>query len=76
MMFVRGTVIGRCSSSSSDSHATEEKFSEDAAISQPKFMIPGLAEKTNVGKIRNSMLKLLLHILSYLYFVTVEGMGF
>ncbi|PNY17060.1 autophagy-related protein 18h-like, partial [Trifolium pratense] len=47
----RGLVLGRCSSSSSDSHATEEKLSENAAISHPKLIAPGLTEKTNVGKI-------------------------
>ncbi|CAJ2628632.1 unnamed protein product [Trifolium pratense] len=45
----RGLVLGRCSSSSSDSHATEEKLSENAAISHPKLIAPGLTEKTNVG---------------------------
>jgi hypothetical protein len=45
----RGLVLGRCSSSSSDSHATDEKLSEDAAISHPKLIAPGLTEKTNVG---------------------------
>lgn len=45
----RGIVLGRCSSSSSDSHATEEKLSEDAAISHPKLTVPGFVEKTYVG---------------------------
>ncbi|KAK7277884.1 hypothetical protein RJT34_22903 [Clitoria ternatea] len=45
----RGIVMGRCSSSSSDSHGTEEKLLEDAAISRSKLMVPGLAEKSYVG---------------------------
>ncbi|RDY06603.1 Autophagy-related protein 18h, partial [Mucuna pruriens] len=45
----RGIFMGRCSSSSSDSHGTEEKLPEDAAISHSKFMVPGLAEKAYVG---------------------------
>ncbi|KAG4919804.1 hypothetical protein JHK85_058085 [Glycine max] len=45
----RGIVMGRYSSSSSDSHGTEEKLSEDAAIFHSKLMVPGLAEKTFVG---------------------------
>jgi len=47
--------MGRYSSSSSDSHGTEEKLSEDAAIFHSKLMVPGLAEKTFVGKISNSI---------------------
>ncbi|WJX19465.1 hypothetical protein P8452_09154 [Trifolium repens] len=49
----RGLVLGRCSSSSSDSHATDEKLSEDAAISHPKLIAPGLTEKTNVAGASN-----------------------
>lgn len=41
--------MGRCSTSSTDSHGPEEKLSEDAAISHPKFMVPG---KTD-GKMSN-----------------------
>lgn len=37
----RGIVMGRCSTSSTDSHGPEEKFLEDAAISHSKFMVPG-----------------------------------
>ncbi|KAI4350009.1 hypothetical protein L6164_010541 [Bauhinia variegata] len=44
----RGIVMGRCSTSSSDSHGTEEKCSEDAVIPHPKSMkIPGSAEKAD-----------------------------
>lgn len=63
--FVRGIVMGRCSSSSSDSHGTEEKLSEDAAIFHSKLMVPGLAEKTFVGKISNSIWNLLLYLVNY-----------
>ncbi|XP_027363188.1 autophagy-related protein 18h isoform X2 [Abrus precatorius] len=45
----RAIFMGRCSSSSSDSHGTEEKLSEDAAISHSKLMVPGLADKACVG---------------------------
>ncbi|KAG4908572.1 autophagy-related protein 18h-like isoform X1 [Glycine soja] len=49
----RGIVMGRYSSSSSDSHGTEEKLSEDAAIFHSKLMVPGLAEKTFVAGASN-----------------------
>lgn len=42
-----------CSSSSSDSHGAEENLSEDAASSHSKLVVPGLAEKAEVGKISN-----------------------
>ncbi|XP_061349412.1 autophagy-related protein 18h-like [Gastrolobium bilobum] len=45
----RGMVLGRCSSSSSDSHGTEEKLSENAAISHSKLMLHGLAGKADAG---------------------------
>ncbi|KAK7269289.1 hypothetical protein RIF29_22012 [Crotalaria pallida] len=45
----RGIVMGRCSSSSSDSHGAEEKLSEDATVSHSKLMVPGLTEKANAG---------------------------
>lgn len=45
--------MGRCSSSSSDSHGNEEKLSEEAAIFNSKLTVPGQAVKTFVGK-RNS----------------------
>ncbi|XP_019421305.1 PREDICTED: autophagy-related protein 18h-like isoform X1 [Lupinus angustifolius] len=44
----RGIVMGRCSSSSSDSHGGEEKLSDDAA----KLMVPALTEKADVGASR------------------------
>lgn len=47
--------MGRCSSSSSDSHGAEEKLSEEAVIFNSKLTVPGLAEKTFVGKISNTM---------------------
>jgi len=47
--------MGRCSSSSSDSHGTEEKMSEETAIFNSKLTVPGLSEKTFVGKISNKM---------------------
>ncbi|XP_020233954.1 autophagy-related protein 18h isoform X1 [Cajanus cajan] len=49
----RGIVMGRCSSSSSDSHGTEEKLSEDSAISHSKLMVPSLAEKAYVAGASN-----------------------
>ncbi|XP_061348482.1 autophagy-related protein 18h-like isoform X2 [Gastrolobium bilobum] len=44
-----GIVMGRCSSSSSDSHGAEEKLSEDAVISHSKLRIPSSALKADVG---------------------------
>ena len=55
--------MGRYSSSSSDSHGTEEKLSEDAAIFHSKLMVHGLAEKTFVGKISNSIWNLVSYFL-------------
>ena len=67
--------MGRYSSSSSDSHGTEEKLSEDAAIFHSKLMVPGLAEKTFVGKISNSIWNLLLYFLvnyaAHLFLTTI-----
>ncbi|KAI4301849.1 hypothetical protein L6164_035089 [Bauhinia variegata] len=41
-------VVRRCSSSSSNSHGSEDKFSEDAAITHPKLMeIPGSGGKAD-----------------------------
>ncbi|OIW07130.1 hypothetical protein TanjilG_10103 [Lupinus angustifolius] len=45
----RGVVMGRCSSSSSDSHRAEEKLSVSAPICHSKLMVPGLTEKADVG---------------------------
>ncbi|RYR02303.1 hypothetical protein Ahy_B06g081118 isoform B [Arachis hypogaea] len=45
----RGIVMGRSSSSSSDSHGAEEKFSGDAVLSQSKLKIPGSALKADAG---------------------------
>ncbi|XP_014513827.1 autophagy-related protein 18h [Vigna radiata var. radiata] len=45
----RGIIMGRCSSSSSDSHGNEEKLSEEAAIFNSKLTVPGQAVKTFVG---------------------------
>lgn len=53
-IFGRCIFMGRCSSSSSDSHGAEE-LSEDAAISHSKLMVPGLTKKADVGKISNSV---------------------
>jgi len=46
--------MGRCSSSSSDSHGTEEKLSEEAAFFNSKLTVPAQAEKTFVGKISST----------------------
>jgi len=53
-IFSRGIVMGRCSSSSSDSHGTEEKLSEEAAFFNSKLTVPAQAEKTFVGKISST----------------------
>ncbi|KAJ7973398.1 Autophagy-related protein like [Quillaja saponaria] len=45
----RGLVMGRCSSSSSNSHGAEEKLSEDAVVSCSKLAAPGSVEKANIG---------------------------
>nr|XP_025603624.1 autophagy-related protein 18h isoform X2 [Arachis hypogaea] len=45
----RGIVMGRSSSSSSDSHGAEEKFSGDAVLSHSKLKIPGSALKADAG---------------------------
>lgn len=54
-IFLRGIVMGRCSSSSSDSHGTEEKVSQVAAISHSKLTACGFAKKIDAGKICNSV---------------------
>ncbi|XP_057423501.1 autophagy-related protein 18h isoform X2 [Lotus japonicus] len=45
----RGIVMGRCSSSSSDSHGTEEKVSQVAAISHSKLTACGFAKKIDAA---------------------------
>ncbi|KAK4273510.1 hypothetical protein QN277_021893 [Acacia crassicarpa] len=45
----RGVIMGRFSSSSSDSHGVEEKLSEDAVINHSKSMIPSSSEMTDGG---------------------------
>ena len=46
--------MGRCSSSSSDSHGFEE-LSEDGIVSHIKQVIPGSDKKADGGKISNSV---------------------
>ncbi|MED6169252.1 hypothetical protein PIB30_019722 [Stylosanthes scabra] len=45
----RGIVMGRSSSSSSDSHGAEEKFSGDAVLSHSKLKISGSSLKADAG---------------------------
>ncbi|KAJ7978031.1 Autophagy-related protein like [Quillaja saponaria] len=45
----RGLVMGRCSSSSSDSHGTEEKLSEGTVVYRSKSAAPGSVEKADGG---------------------------
>ncbi|KAJ7973399.1 Autophagy-related protein like [Quillaja saponaria] len=51
----RGLVMGRCSSSSSNSHGAEEKLSEDAVVSCSKLAAPGSVEKANSGYFSSSV---------------------
>ncbi|XP_028770758.1 autophagy-related protein 18h isoform X2 [Neltuma alba] len=46
---IHSTWGDRFSSSSSDSHGVEEKFSEDAVINHSKSMVPSSSEKTDGG---------------------------